>query len=69
MCGGKRPVEPGRRACKVCQEKNLARNRARRAVFAQEGRCLTCGAALPDKRYKSCEVCRMRVKRWQMEHR
>ena len=57
-CFGLRKVEPGKSACAVCAQKTLDRNRQMRQRWAAEGRCHTCGRALKDDRYVTCEVCR-----------
>ncbi len=57
-CHGLRKVEPGMKTCAVCAMKNRESNRRRRAQWAAEGRCHSCGRELTDKRYVTCELCR-----------
>jgi len=57
-CHGLRKVEPGRKMCAVCAMKNRESNRQRRAQWAAEGRCHSCGRELTDDRFVTCEVCR-----------
>jgi len=57
-CHGLRKVEPGMKTCAVCALKNRESNRQRRAQWAAEGRCHSCGRELTDERYVTCELCR-----------
>ena len=57
-CHGLRKVEPGMKTCAVCAMKNRESNRQRRAQWAAEGRCHSCGRELTDERYVTCELCR-----------
>lgn len=51
-------MEPGKSTCEVCAAQIRESSRQRRARWAAEGRCHTCGAELKDDRYVTCEVCR-----------
>ena len=57
-CHGLRRVEPGMKTCAVCALKNRESNRQRRAQWAAEGRCHSCGRELTDERYVTCDLCR-----------
>ena len=57
-CCGLRKVEPGKSTCAVCAEMVRESNRKRRAKWAAEGRCHSCGRELTDDRYVTCELCR-----------
>lgn len=46
------------KTCAVCAMKNRESNRRRRARWAAEGRCRSCGRELTDERYVTCELCR-----------
>ena len=46
------------KTCAVCALKNRESNRQRRAQWAAEGRCHSCGRELTDDRYVTCELCR-----------
>ena len=58
-CGGKNPVEKGKRVCRECSLKISEKRRDKRAFWKANGQCTRCGKPLPeDSRFVQCEDCR-----------
>ena len=51
-------MEPGKSACAACAARIREDRRQRRARWAAEGRCHSCGRELKDDGFVTCEICR-----------
>ena len=63
-CGGKNPVEPGKRRCAICGEKSRERYRKRIARRKANGLCTGCGGPLDGDGFRTCKKCRDRPEKW-----
>lgn len=69
-CKEHNPVEPGKKQCTECHEKDLERSRAKLVQRREAGRCVCCGGPLDDDDGKrSCIRCRERAKQSRKKRR
>lgn len=59
-CGGKHPVEPGKRQCRECTEKASEGRKRQRKYRRENGLCTRCGKPLEEgSAFVTCEDCRV----------
>lgn len=57
-CGGKNPLEPGKRSCRECALKSSERHHKQRVWRRENHLCTRCGRPLGEDTHKTCAECR-----------